>query len=110
VTRCRRRLHETPTQVQKDALSVQPLAMMPRGSESWDLKARRAARSVSLLLDGVYATVIVAVSKQVTSVVRMGKQARKAIMARKLYCFSSPLAGIYIKNEARQSTSRMRSC
>jgi hypothetical protein len=66
---------------------------------------------VSLLLDGVYATVIVAVNKQVTSAVRMGKQGRKAMMAWKLSSgASSPLALMYIKNEARQSTSRMSSC
>ncbi|GJN34891.1 hypothetical protein PR202_gb23596 [Eleusine coracana subsp. coracana] len=50
VTRCRRRLHETPIQWQNDTLVVQLLARSPRGSESWALKASRAARSVSLPL------------------------------------------------------------
>lgn len=52
VTRCRRRLHETPTQRQKDVLVVQLSARRPRGSASRALKASSAARSVSLPLAG----------------------------------------------------------
>jgi hypothetical protein len=53
VTRCLRRLHETPTQWQKDVAVVQLSARTPRGSASSALKANRAARSVSLPLVGV---------------------------------------------------------
>jgi hypothetical protein len=41
VTRCRRRLHETPTQRQKDTLVFELLARWPRGSESSLLKASK---------------------------------------------------------------------
>ena len=51
VTRCRRWLHETPAQRQKETLLVQLLARMPRGSESWALKASSASRSVVLPLE-----------------------------------------------------------
>ncbi|RCV36946.1 hypothetical protein SETIT_8G022700v2 [Setaria italica] len=46
VTRGRWWLHETPTHRQKDTLDVQLPARIPRGSESSDLKANRAVRSV----------------------------------------------------------------
>jgi hypothetical protein len=39
----------TPSQWQKEVLVLQLLVRTPRGSVSWDLKASRAARSVSLL-------------------------------------------------------------
>lgn len=52
-TRCRRRLHETPIQRQKETLEVQLLARTPRGSKSRPLKASSAATSVSLPLMGV---------------------------------------------------------
>ncbi|KAG2584386.1 hypothetical protein PVAP13_6KG295406 [Panicum virgatum] len=48
ITRCKRLLHKTPLQLQKDTLVVQLPARTPRGSESRPLKASSAARSVSL--------------------------------------------------------------
>ena len=50
VTRCPRRLQETPTHKQKDSVAVQLLARMPRGSLSCALNASSAAKSV--VLDG----------------------------------------------------------
>ena len=76
VTRCLRRLHETPTQLQKDTFAVQLCRRMPRGSESWALKASSGARSVSLLGDGVENTMVVTVSKKVRCITRRGLRGR----------------------------------
>uniref|UniRef100_A0A8R7P5S2 Uncharacterized protein n=1 Tax=Triticum urartu TaxID=4572 RepID=A0A8R7P5S2_TRIUA len=53
VTLCRRRLHVTPTQWQKELSVVQFLARMPKGSENWTLKDNKAVRSASLPLPAV---------------------------------------------------------
>ncbi|BAF19278.1 Os06g0271900 [Oryza sativa Japonica Group] len=50
VTRCRWRLHETPTHWQNGVPAVQLPARMLSGSEKCTFKARSAARSVSLPL------------------------------------------------------------